>query len=77
MSLQTDYHFFKENRARFVPKHAGRYIVLKNESLLGVYDDPVVAVVKTVADEHEPGTFLVQLVTEKPIIHRFRSRRHA
>jgi hypothetical protein len=77
MALKDDYHFFKENRERFVAEHLGKFIVLKDEVLIGVYDDPLDAVVKSAAQGHEVGTFLVQLVTETPIVHRFRSRRRA
>ena len=44
-------------------KYDGKVIVLKNHEVLGTYDTELDAIVET-RKEHEPGTFMVQKVSE-------------
>lgn len=44
-----------------VKKYNGKFIVIKNRSVIGVYDDQATAVSET-KKTHELGTFLVQKV---------------
>lgn len=59
--LQREFDYYVENQAELVKKYNGRFIVIKNREVIGVYDDQITAVRET-AKEHELGTFLVQKV---------------
>ncbi len=61
--LQKEFDFYLAHQAEMVEKYDGKYIVIKNESVVGVYDDEITAVTKS-QESHELGTFLVQKVSE-------------
>ena len=61
--LQKEFDFYLANQDEMVEKYDGRYIVIKNGIVVGVYDDEITAVAKT-QESHELGTFLVQKVSE-------------
>jgi len=59
--LQAEFDYYVANQAELVKKYAGKVIVIKNRTVLGVYDDVPTAVAET-KKTHELGTFLVQKV---------------
>lgn len=59
--LKDEFEYYLEHQADFVAKYAGRYIVLKNHEVLGVYETNIEAYQET-EKEHELGTFLIQFV---------------
>ena len=61
--LQTEFEFYLSHQDEMVRKYDGKYIVIKNGNVLGVYDDALSAVTET-QNSHELGTFLVQKVSE-------------
>lgn len=56
----TELAFFKNNLEHLLDKYQGKYLVIKGEKLLGVYDSEIDAVQET-AEKEEMGTFLVQM----------------
>jgi len=58
-SLEKEFEYYLENQAELVKKYNGKYIVIKNQQVIGVFESEIEAVEKTVAN-HELGTFLVQ-----------------
>ena len=61
--LQTEFEFYLSHQDEMVRKYDGKYIVIKNGNVLGVYDDALGAVTET-QNSYELGTFLVQKVSE-------------
>ena len=61
--LQQEFDFYLANQDEMVAKYDGKIIVLKNEEVLGVYEDELTAIAET-RKEHQLGTFLVQRVSE-------------
>jgi hypothetical protein len=57
--FDTELRFFIAHQAELVKKYRNKYLVLKGESLLGVYDSPIEALVET-KKHHELGTFMIQ-----------------
>lgn len=59
---KDDYQFFIDNHSDFVSKYLGKYIVIKEKNVLGVYNDMMEAINATLKN-HELGSFIVQLCT--------------
>lgn len=60
--LDEQFKFYLENQDSFVEQYDGKVIVLKDEKVLGVYDNELDAVNES-RRAHELGTFLVQRVS--------------
>lgn len=60
--LSDEFRYYLAHQDEFVQKYDGKFIVIKSDRLLGVYDDEIEAVQETRKTE-EMGTFLVQRVT--------------
>jgi len=58
--LQQEFEFYLAHQDELVKKYDGKYIVLKGQKVIGVFDDELSAVTET-QKSHELGTFLVQL----------------
>ena len=58
-SLEKEFEFYVQNQNKLVEKYNGKYIVIKNHEIIGVFDSEIDAVEKT-SERHELGTFLVQ-----------------
>ena len=57
--LEKEFKYYIKNQKKLVKKYNNKYIVIKNEDVIGVYNSEIEAVQKT--SENEPlGTFLVQ-----------------
>jgi len=59
ISLKKEFEFYLNNQAKLSKKYGGKYIVIKNQEVIGVFESEIEAVEKTSVD-HELGTFLVQ-----------------
>ncbi len=57
--LENEFKFYLENQSELVKKYNGKYIVIKNREIIGVFDSEIEAIEKTSID-HELGTFLIQ-----------------
>ncbi|MBU0494384.1 MAG: hypothetical protein KKB13_21245 [Chloroflexi bacterium] len=59
--LEKEFDYYVEHQDELVKSYADKYIVLKNETVLGAYDSLQEAIRETTKTE-ELGTFLVQKV---------------
>jgi hypothetical protein len=60
-ALKPEFDYYLSHHDEFVTKFLGRFVVIKNQAVIGVYDSDLEAV--TEASKKEPlGTFLVQKV---------------
>lgn len=57
--LNKEFEYYLENQANLAEKYDGRYIVIKNRSVIGDYDTKRDAI-ETTMKTHMLGTFLVQ-----------------
>lgn len=57
--LEKEFDYYIEHQDELVKKYNGKYIVLKDGNVLGVYDNELEAIEQT-AKKHELGAFLVQ-----------------
>lgn len=60
--LEREFQFYLDHQDELVAKHNGRVVVIKEEEVIGVYDDELEAVTET-RKIHPLGTFLVQRCT--------------
>ena len=73
-ALKKEYEYFLAHKEELDRQYAGKAIVIKEGTVIGVYSSRVEAFQKTLP-EHAPGTFLIQICGpegEKPLI--FHSR---
>jgi len=59
-SLKKEFHYYLKHQDELVASHNGKYIVLKDQKVIGVYDTEAEAIEQTLK-EHQLGSFLVQL----------------
>lgn len=59
LNLEKDFQYFLKNKKELVEKYNGKFIVIKNQQIIGVYGSEVEAVTET-EKEHTLGSFLVQ-----------------
>ena len=59
--LQKEFEYFLANQQELVEKYQGRYVVIKDQKILGDYPDAMSAV-SDAKKSHPMGTFLVQKV---------------
>ncbi|MFA4918403.1 MAG: hypothetical protein WC581_04025 [Thermodesulfovibrionales bacterium] len=57
--LEKEFKYYIEHQADFVEKYKGKYLVIKDEQIIGVFDSELEAIKQSSID-HEMGTFLVQ-----------------
>lgn len=60
--LEKEFKYFIDNQAKLVEKYNGKFIVIKNENVIGVYESNGEAYHETIKKE-APGTFLIQHCT--------------
>lgn len=58
--LEKEFKYYLEHQAELVEKYKGKFVVIKGEEVIGVFDTEDVAYFET-EKQHEPGTFLIQL----------------
>ena len=57
--LQKEFDYFLAHKDELVKKYKGRFVVIKGQQVIGVFDDQMKAVEET-DKVQAPGTFLVQ-----------------
>jgi len=57
--LEREFEYYLKHQNDLVKKYSGKFVVIQNEEVIGVYDDELKAVTET-SKNHELGTFLVQ-----------------
>jgi hypothetical protein len=57
--LEPEFEFYKAHQDELTKKHLGKFIVIKGESVIGVYDSEMDAYLET-EKSHKVGTFLIQ-----------------
>jgi len=58
--LEKEFEYYLKNQEQLVKQYSGRVLVIKNCTVIGVYDSDQEAIEET-TKQHELGTFLVQL----------------
>ena len=59
LPLESEFRYYLERQDELVERYCGKAVVIKNRSIIGVFDSEAEAVHET-AKTHELGTFLVQ-----------------
>ena len=57
--LEKEFNYYLEHQEELVKKYKGKFIVIKDCSVIGAYDSEIEALEKT-TEKHELGTFIVQ-----------------
>jgi len=63
-NLDKEYQFFKENRGKFLTEYRNKFLVIKDQKIIGVYDTESEAYQKTI-EKNKLGTFLLQQCVEE------------
>ena len=73
--LEKEFQYYLDHQDELVRKHRGKFIVIKDQVVIGAYDDELAAIRET-QKSHELGTFLVQKCEPGTQSHRqvFHSR---
>jgi hypothetical protein len=58
-NLEKEFQFYLDHQDELVKKYKGKFIVIKNQQVIGVFDDAKTAFIET-QKKHEVGTFLIQ-----------------
>jgi hypothetical protein len=56
--LEKEFEYYIKHQEELVKKHSGKFIVIKDQNVIGVYDSDLEAISET-TKEHEIGSFLV------------------
>jgi len=62
-TLKKEFDFYLAHQAELAGKYDGKFVVIKDERVIGVFDTALLAMTET-RKSHELGTFLVQAVTK-------------
>jgi hypothetical protein len=75
VKLNEEYDFYVENHAALTREYAGKFVVIKNQKVLGAHDSREEALIATLETE-DAGAFLVQFCAEDGQVptQRFHSR---
>lgn len=57
--LEKEFKYYLDNQKKLVEQYDGRFIVIKNDKVIGVYDTELDAIEET-SKKKKLGTFLVQ-----------------
>ncbi len=57
--LEKEFHYFLKHQEELVEKYRGKFIVIKNDEVLGAYDNELQAL-EEITKKYKLGTFLVQ-----------------
>lgn len=63
--LQREYEYFLEIREDLAKENDGKYVAIKGQEVLGIYDD-YMAAANAVYVDHERGTVLMQEISIDP-----------
>lgn len=64
--LKNDFYYYLENKSRFISdnKYYGKFIVIKNKEVLGVYTTEELAIKDMISKNYKIGEFIIQVVLE-------------
>jgi len=71
--FEKEYEFYKKNKEELVKKYTNKYIIIKDDKILGAYGDIESAMNETLK-EHKAGTFLLKQAIAGDDTVIFRSR---
>ena len=57
--LEKEFKYYLDNQGKLVKQYNGKFIVIKNKTVIGAYDTEMDAYNETLK-EHKLGTFLIQ-----------------
>ncbi len=57
--LKDEFEYFLKHKEEFADKYNGKFIVIKEQEIIGVYDSELEAIEET-SKKEQLGTFLVQ-----------------
>jgi queuine/archaeosine tRNA-ribosyltransferase len=57
--LEQEFNYYLQHQDKLVEMYGGKYIVIKNQKVVGSYNSEIQAIRESVKD-HQLGTFLVQ-----------------
>lgn len=66
--LKKEFEYYLANQDELVTKHNGKYLVIKDSEVIGVFDD-IKTAIETTSKTHLIGTFLVQKCTSGDTDH--------
>ncbi|MCY4644297.1 MAG: DUF5678 domain-containing protein [Bacteriovoracales bacterium] len=74
--LDKEFQFYRTNKEKFLknPKYKGKYIVIRDLKVIGVYSTNLEAAMET-KKKYEMGTFLVQLVEKDAEVRTYNTLR--
>ena len=58
-ALKKEFEYYIEHQKELVEQYNGKFIVIKDKTVIGAYDEEVDAIKET-TKKHDLGTFLVQ-----------------
>ena len=58
-NIEKEFRYFLDHQIELVQQYGGKFIVIKNQEVIGVYDTKTEAFTET-QKQHELGTFLIQ-----------------
>ena len=61
--LEKEFHYYLQHKNDLVKKYEGKYLVIKNQDVIGAYDSEIEAY-KNAQKQFELGTFLIQPCTQ-------------
>ena len=75
MILEKEFDYYLAHKAELLKKYDGKFLVIKNQEVVGAYDADLEALLET-SKTHEMGTFLIQKCEPGDESHtqRFHSR---
>ncbi|MES2810021.1 MAG: hypothetical protein V4619_15425 [Bacteroidota bacterium] len=57
--LEKEFQYYLDNQAKLVEQYSGKFLIIKDQEVIGVYESAEAAVSET-TPVHTLGTFLVQ-----------------
>ena len=73
--LDKEFKYYKDHQEELVKEYNGKFVVIKDETILGAYESELKALTET-KKKHKVGTFLIQHVSpgEESYSQTFHSR---
>lgn len=61
--LKKEFDFYLAHQGEMIEKYNGKFVVIKDEAVVGAYDNELAAITEAQKKDLKAGTFLVQLVS--------------
>ena len=71
--LDREFQFYQKNKDALLPKYEGKFVVIVGKKIVGSFNTREEAIDEA-AQDHRPGTFLIQKVCKEEEVIYFRSR---